>query len=169
MNTLYSPKETSTTYTPSMFQLRGRIGRVRYLAYSFGLGVLVAAAMMLLMSTAVSDAGKSLAENLGLGASFIVSLIVGVRRLHDLGRSGWFALGLVIPFVNVAVGLWLLFAAGNPGANQYGPPPPANTRGVIAVAWIVPVVFIAGIVMAIMMAPQKSSFERARDEMEQAI
>ena len=43
-----------------------------------------------------------------------------VRRLHDLGYSGWLSIGVIaIPYVSV----FLLFFAGENGPNVYGPPP----------------------------------------------
>ncbi len=49
-------------------------------------------------------------------AVIIPSIAVGVRRMHDIGKSGWF---LLIPFYN----LILLFTAGDEGVNEYGPDP----------------------------------------------
>ncbi|MBU2995118.1 DUF805 domain-containing protein [Cellulophaga baltica] len=43
----------------------------------------------------------------------IPTLAVGVRRMHDVGKSGWF---LLIPFYN----LYLLCTNGEVGPNQYG-------------------------------------------------
>jgi hypothetical protein len=94
---------------------------------------------------------------------------VGVRRLHDLGHKGWPAIGLFIPLMNAAVFLWLVVAPGNPHANRYGPAPGPNTRGVLVLAWALPVIFIAGILAATVLAPHKSAAQRAHDEMEQAI
>jgi uncharacterized membrane protein YhaH (DUF805 family)/transglutaminase-like putative cysteine protease len=54
---------------------------------------------------------------------FMPSLAVTVRRLHDVGRSGWFYL---ISFVPVLGGIWLLVQMcrdGTPGENKYGPDP----------------------------------------------
>jgi len=54
---------------------------------------------------------------------FLISLPVAiraaVRRSHDLGRSGWFALITLIPMA----GWYLVFKPGDPGANKYGPSP----------------------------------------------
>jgi uncharacterized membrane protein YhaH (DUF805 family) len=46
---------------------------------------------------------------------------VTVRRCHDLGRSGWLTLLGFVPLVNLAFGLYLLFAKGQSGSNAYGP------------------------------------------------
>jgi uncharacterized membrane protein YhaH (DUF805 family) len=53
--------------------------------------------------------------------SLPVAVIAAVRRSHDLGHSGWFALITLIPFV----GWYLVFKQGQPGENKYGPPPSA--------------------------------------------
>jgi uncharacterized membrane protein YhaH (DUF805 family) len=56
-------------------------------------------------------------------ALFIPSLAVGVRRLHDVGKSGWFTLIVFVPLVGV---IWLLVldcTAGDLGPNQYGQDP----------------------------------------------
>ena len=53
-------------------------------------------------------------------AVFVPSLAVAVRRLHDIGRSGWFLLIGLIPIIG---GLWLLWLAckdSQPGNNLYG-------------------------------------------------
>lgn len=51
--------------------------------------------------------------------SLPAAVIAAVRRSHDLGRSGWFALITFIPFV----GWYLVFKEGQPGENKYGLPP----------------------------------------------
>ena len=43
-------------------------------------------------------------------------LAVGIRRIHDHGKSGWF---ILVPFYN----LYLLIAEGEELPNAYGPPP----------------------------------------------
>jgi uncharacterized membrane protein YhaH (DUF805 family) len=49
----------------------------------------------------------------------VLAVIAAVRRSHDIGYSGWFALITLIPFA----GWYLVFKQGNPGINPYGPPP----------------------------------------------
>ena len=54
--------------------------------------------------------------------SLIPSIAVSVRRMHDIGKSGWWVLVGLIPLIGW---IWLLFLAagkGEPGANTYGEP-----------------------------------------------
>lgn len=46
-----------------------------------------------------------------------------IKRFHDLGYSGWMAISALIPLVNIAVGIYLLFWRGTNGSNIYGPDP----------------------------------------------
>ena len=56
----------------------------------------------------------------------IPSLAVMVRRLHDIGKSGWMAFISLIPIVG-AIWLLILFARdGDSGDNKYGPNPKAT-------------------------------------------
>lgn len=56
-------------------------------------------------------------------ATLLPGLGVVVRRLHDVGKSGWFYFVAFIPFIG---GIWILIlfcTEGNRGPNQYGPDP----------------------------------------------
>jgi uncharacterized membrane protein YhaH (DUF805 family) len=46
-------------------------------------------------------------------------IIAGVRRFHDLNRSGWYLLLAFIPLVNVVMILYLLFAPGKVEGNRW--------------------------------------------------
>ena len=48
------------------------------------------------------------------------SVMLQIRRLHDLDKSAWFVLLSAIPGVNLLFGLYLLFFKGTDGTNQYG-------------------------------------------------
>jgi len=53
----------------------------------------------------------------------IPGIAVTVRRLHDIGRTGWWVLIGLIPLIGLIV--LIIFAAtdGNEGSNEYGPNP----------------------------------------------
>lgn len=56
-------------------------------------------------------------------ATLVPGLAVAVRRLHDIGKSGWFILVALIPLIG---GIWLLVLLctdSKPGTNEYGPNP----------------------------------------------
>jgi uncharacterized membrane protein YhaH (DUF805 family) len=59
-------------------------------------------------------------------AVLVPSIAVGVRRLHDTGRSGWWLLMLLVPLVGLIVLLVFFVSEGTPGPNQYGPPAPTE-------------------------------------------
>ena len=56
-------------------------------------------------------------------AVFIPSLAVQVRRLHDVGKSGWMLLVAFIPIVGAIWLLVLFFTDSQEGSNEYGPNP----------------------------------------------
>lgn len=47
---------------------------------------------------------------------------VGVRRLHDIGRSGWWLLICFIPLIGVVLLIYWAVQPGEPGSNAYGAP-----------------------------------------------
>ena len=56
-------------------------------------------------------------------AVLLPTLAVTVRRLHDIGKSGWMILVGLIPFVGWIWLLVLYVTEGQTGMNQYGPDP----------------------------------------------
>ena len=63
---------------------------------------------------------------LGALAHFIPGLAVVVRRLHDVGKSGWFYLIGLIPLIGVIWLLVLMCTDGDKGDKAYGPDPKAE-------------------------------------------
>ncbi|WP_338672951.1 DUF805 domain-containing protein [Streptomyces sp. SCSIO 30461] len=59
--------------------------------------------------------------------TFLPSLGVTVRRLHDTGRSGWFVLLGIIPLVGPIIVLVFMAGEGKPEANEYGENPKLAT------------------------------------------
>ena len=58
--------------------------------------------------------------------TLIPSVALAIRRLHDIGKSGWWILLGVIPVVNIIgifVLLYFFIKDSQPGENLYGPNP----------------------------------------------
>ena len=56
-------------------------------------------------------------------ATFLPTLAVVVRRLHDTGKSGWYYLIGLIPLVGGILLIIALVTDSQPGSNQWGPNP----------------------------------------------
>ncbi len=58
-------------------------------------------------------------------AVLLPSIAVGLRRLHDTDRTGWWLLIAFVPFIGAIVLLIFFCIEGTKGDNQYGPDPKA--------------------------------------------
>ena len=65
-------------------------------------------------------AGISTVFSLGI---LVPQIAVAVRRLHDIGRSGWFYLIGLIPLIGWIFMIVWFCTDSQPGDNQYGPNP----------------------------------------------
>lgn len=150
------------------FGVEGRIGRLRYLAWSLSL---MGAAMAVFGVVAI---GFQLSQVLGailgvvtLVAMAVVSVQIGVQRLHDIGWSGWLLLVNLVPVVGSVFSIIMLVVPGSAAANRFGPPPPPNSTAVkvLSALWLlVPVVF--GILAAIAIPAYQDYTERAQSTLE---
>ena len=50
-------------------------------------------------------------------------LMLSIRRLHDLNKSGWLILIAIVPLIDIALFIYLLACQGTHGNNDYGPEP----------------------------------------------
>jgi uncharacterized membrane protein YhaH (DUF805 family) len=76
-----------------------------------------------IVSGAVSGFGDPI-RSLVSAAFWLPGLAVAVRRLHDVGRSGWNLLWVLTIVGVVPVIVWLT-TDSDPAENAYGPPPPS--------------------------------------------
>jgi uncharacterized membrane protein YhaH (DUF805 family) len=65
-------------------------------------------------------------------ATFLPSLAVAVRRLHDLDRSGWWILLCLIPLIGAIVLIVWYCSRGTVGSNRFGPDPLGAMGGQIS-------------------------------------
>jgi uncharacterized membrane protein YhaH (DUF805 family) len=59
-------------------------------------------------------------------ATLVPSFAVGVRRLHDIDKTGWLVLIVFIPFVGWIIMIVWAATKGTDGPNQYGADPLAG-------------------------------------------
>ena len=156
-------------YQPKIFSFNGRIGRLRYLAYGIGTGMILMLAMMPILGGTMFASGM-LGGEAAIGgmalvamilfyvATIVLSVMFGKRRLNDLNRSGWWFLLFIVPLVNFFIMIYLIFFPGAEGANNFGPAPVANSIGVKILAWTLPVIFLLGMVAAVMI-PAMQEFQ----------
>jgi len=129
-----------------VFTTEGRIGRLRYLAWSLVL-MLAASGIMGIVGIAAGIShilGGLLGVAVGIGM-IIVSVQIGAQRLHDVGWSGWLLLLNLVPVVNSVFWILMLVIPGTPAANRYGPVPPANSLAVKILAGLFLALVAAGI------------------------
>ena len=53
-------------------------------------------------------------------ALVLPSLAVGARRLHDIGKSGWFLLLHLLPIIGILVLIFFWVQASQTESNEYG-------------------------------------------------
>jgi uncharacterized membrane protein YhaH (DUF805 family) len=140
-----------------MWSRSGRLGRLRYLAYTTGASLLVGLFSAMVMGAAGPTVGGTLTL-LAYIPLLIFCVIIGVQRSHDMDWSGWMTLLALIPLV----GLIWLFKPGTKGSNTYGNPPPPNTTGVKILGLMFPIIALIGIAAAIALPAYQQYVNRAQ-------
>lgn len=110
------------------FTYEGRLNRKRYFLRGLVIGLVGAVLIYLMTVAAVSTENVLVAF-----ADFVIyaiiavsSFMLSIRRLHDMGKPGWWVLILFVPVVGVILSLVMLFKKGTEGPNEYGPDPLAG-------------------------------------------
>jgi uncharacterized membrane protein YhaH (DUF805 family) len=117
----------------SAFSFQGRISRASFWAV-IGVTILVIGVFAVLLTVLLPN---SSAAKVSASAPGWVTIVVGVvyvsaiwvslanyaKRLHDLDHSGWLALLLFVPLLNLIMWIWCGVKAGTPGPNRFGPGP----------------------------------------------
>lgn len=155
----------------------GRIGRLRYIAYSFGMMSMVAiiGIVLAILVPALAESGNE--EALNLVAGFIglfmillyvfvivASIVFTIRRLNDFNVTGWLCLLTLVPIINIVFSFVLWFIPGTQGENQYGLPPKPNSGAVIFLSILLPIVIVFGGMLAAIAIPAYQTYvERAAE------
>ena len=99
------------------FNFNGRASRPEYWWWFLFYIIVYFAAITL--DSVFSLGALSLVVSLAL---FVPSLAVGARRLHDINKSGWWQLLMIIPLIGIIIILILSAKRGDAGPNRFGNP-----------------------------------------------
>ena len=161
------------------FDWHGRVSRVQFLAYSTfnALIALMLVALLFVMIGGFQGMVNASSEQLPmslLGASSVgvavllyLQLAVSKRRFNDLNKTGWLALLMLVPGVNVLVYLYLLAVEGTAGANYYGLParPATQLKTVLMVLIPLLVMSLIGLLTQVVV-PSYHSYQAIRNSRE---
>jgi uncharacterized membrane protein YhaH (DUF805 family) len=103
----------------------GRSGRPEFWWYQL-FNLIVYIVVVAIVSVVAGFSTGQLAADLYSLAVLLPGLGVGIRRLHDINRSGWWLVLGIIPIVGAIVLIVFAATAGTPGPNRYGAPPSGN-------------------------------------------
>ncbi len=117
-------------YIKSLYQ--GRVGRMNYFLASLTYGLINIIVFVVIKGISYGPVSNSINHTASiLNIILIVAVAIfgfgiTVRRCHDLNYSGFLSLITLIPLVGMIFSLYLLFAPGTEGANNYGSPSTDN-------------------------------------------
>lgn len=113
------------TPTQILFSFKGRLNRQRFWQYYFLL--FIPHGLFMLSIYAITEAGyfpPAWYVTTYMIPFTLVIFALTIKRLHDLGKSGWWLFLNAIPVLGT---VWLLFEVcftrGTSGPNKYGPAP----------------------------------------------
>jgi uncharacterized membrane protein YhaH (DUF805 family) len=103
----------------------GRARRSEYWYFALFNMIFVICAMILdnVLGIALEGIGYGPIYLLYVLAMFIPGVAVVVRRLHDVGKSGWIYFIVLIPIIGAIWLIVLLFTESQQGENKWGPNP----------------------------------------------
>lgn len=108
-------------------EFQGRAQRKEYwmfTLFNFLAMVLLGAVGALLGGGGEGGLGDVLQGLYGLGV-LVPGIAVTVRRLHDIGKSGWWGLVALIPLIGSLILIYFAAKDSQPETNEYGPNPKA--------------------------------------------
>jgi uncharacterized membrane protein YhaH (DUF805 family) len=119
-NNVVDSSSNESSFWKSLFSFNGRNRRTRYWLTMICMNLLFLPANV---------SGDNMSEGVAVFTLLIfipavwILLANVVKRCHDLGKSGFFGLLMLIPLVNIIIGIYLAFFQGDLDDNEYGPSP----------------------------------------------
>ena len=103
-------------------EFNGRATRSEYWYF-----VLINTIVTIILIAIGNTIGNNLLDTVYSLAVLIPTLAVTARRLHDIGKSGWWQLILLIPILGFIILIIFLVKDSTPVFNEYGPNPKETT------------------------------------------
>ena len=118
---------TQRDFEEQFLTFEGRLNRKSFIRLGlsiFGISFVIALVAVLTLSLmgGVKEDIQFITQIIIMPITYPLPLI-SIRRLHDLDKSGWFYLIMLIPIVNLLFIVYLLIAKGTTGANRFGTVP----------------------------------------------
>jgi len=128
--------EALTSFWKNYATFRGRARRSEYWFIQLFLVLTNLAAAVVDFALMDGDVDRFIANGGGgivglvwILATIVPALAVLVRRLHDTGKTGWWALMILLPVAGAIVLLVFTVQDSTPGENTYGPSPKDTPLG----------------------------------------
>lgn len=104
------------------FRFDGRVGRQVYWLSMFFLSACVGATGPFTIDPSTGAVALSFGpiQSIVYTVATICSITVTIKRLHDLGMTGFFALALLVFPLSVILSLWAGIRKGDQGPNKFG-------------------------------------------------
>ncbi len=99
-----------------LFNAEGRIGRKDWIIWIVGIAIIFG-----ILGWIFGDSDTWVQAVLAIIAG-IAGIFMGIKRLHDLDKTGWLYLLGIVPVVNFFFAIYLIVWKGTPGDNKYGSP-----------------------------------------------
>ena len=142
------------TFTLNLFSPAGRIGRIRYLAYSMGFSLLI-----MFVGGILAAVVSPYLIALVYAAMLYVQFMLTIKRCHDFNTSGWLSLLLLVPVAS----LIFLFLPGTDGPNRFGNKTAPNGKtGVVLVIVALVGIMLIGILAAIAIPQYQQYVNKAK-------
>lgn len=115
------------SFSQAVTSYKGRLNRQGFFWYQTAVYVIVLAvvyASAFLLSNSFSEA-SALVGIIAIGAGLAMiyaDVMMTIARLHDINKSAWWLLLMLVPYLNVIFSIYLLFAKSYPFTNRWGEP-----------------------------------------------
>lgn len=145
----------------SPFKSHGRIGRLTFIAWNAVLTAIVMIVFVFILKFAPGLINLILTYVNSLNGLMIVafvlylpiiymSMLFGIKRLHDLNHSGWLILLNFVPIVNFFFAFYILLKPGSEDLNQFGQQRSPKPWEVL-IGWLVIIITCVALISALSM------------------